>query len=428
MRIAIVGDLQYWEGESVEDIVNDLITLNPDAVVILGDYGYWNGFGSYEVFSHINSEFSRIGCKIIPLVGNHDVQWEAGERKVKEGFVRDNYLKAFGDYPVTQIMDFENFRVICIHTEPQKKDDFYFEYECYISDRVYENVCEELEKYPHKPTVMITHAPPAGCNLLTVPLVHVRAGNAYLNQDHGYKKWTDLAKNNRQIVMWFSGHYHMGHTYEDSSSISDGIAYFITGSATSGCRDGLRHTRILDENNGIITVSTYDHDSKTIISNPDYVLNLSHKRPEYIESIECVFSAGCGCVTSMKQGANGRVYAMTDNNILWEIDVTDRFCAGAIHYSDQYKLDSFEADSRFIWCICGDKAFGHRYSDANRFMREIDWENCVFEQKNADEIKRSNTEQYMYNGRIACVLDDKYVCSSFNREDGKLFFEVTEIK
>ena len=426
MRIAIVGDLQYKEGESVEIIALDLADVKPDAVVIVGDYGYWEGFGSYEVFKHIDTEFTKTGCRVIPLIGNHDVQRAAGGRLAPVGSVEDNYLKAFGDYPACQILDFESFRVFCLHMETQREGDFYFENECYLSDRTYELVCEELEKYPHKPTVMITHAPPAGCRLLTVPLVHVRASNAYLNQDHGYKKWTDLARNYRQIVMWFSGHYHMGHTYTDSSSFTDGIAYFVTGSATSGSRDGQHHTRILDEAGGVITVSTYDHDTKRINEAPDFVMDTRVPRVAYEEpSFEGVFTAGCGRVTKLSMGANGRVYAMTDNGLLWEIDLSDRFAAGTLHYSDKFTLNDFTTDSKYVWRICGDKAFGHRYSDTNRFMREKDWESCIFTEKKASEIIIDD-KNLTYKGRPACRIDDKYICSAFNDEKGKLFFEISK--
>lgn len=425
MRIAIVGDLQYREGESVESIAQDIAELKPDSIIILGDYGYWRGFGSSEVFCHIAEAFSRTGCIVVPVIGNHDVQWAAGGRRDPVGSVEENYLKAFGDYPVLKVLDFENFRIFCIHMETQPEGDFYFEYECYISDRTYELVCEELEKYPHKPTVMITHAPPAGCNLITVPSVHVRAANAYLNQDHGYKKWTDLARDNRQIVMWFSGHYHMGHTYPDSSVVTDGIAYFTTGSATSGTRDGLRHTRILEENDGIITVSTYDHDKKEILSEPVYTGNLHIPRIDRQEqSFEGIFTAGCGKAVKLEYGANGRVYAMTDDGYLWEIDLTDRFAAGTIHYSDIYTLDDFTTDGSFIWRICGDRAFGHRYSDINRFMREKDWEFCLFTERDASEISIPH-EKLTYKGRPACRVGDKYICSAFNGEDGKLYFEIS---
>lgn len=427
MRIAVVGDLQYEKGEDLTEIVEDIAGLNADIIILLGDYGYWDGFGTYEVFSEISNSFKKSGCKhIVPIIGNHDVQNEAGERLVKAGTVANNYKKAFGFYPENQFLEFDNFRVFCLHTEVQKKGDFYFEYECYISDETLDTVKKELDKYPDKPTIMITHAPPAGCGLLTVPLVHIRAANAYLNQDHGYQKWTDLARDYRQIVMWFSGHYHMGHCYDDSSVVTDGIAYFTTGSPTSGSRDGQKHTRIIDESNGKITVSTFDHTAKCILEKPDYVFSACDKR-KTTENTETVFSAGCGIVVKngLKMGSNGHLYAMTDNNILWEIDIKDKIALGAIHYSDKYTLDGFATDADYVWCFCGDKAFGHPYSKINRFMREKDWEHCVFITKSRDEIVQEMDSAQIYSGRVGCRIDDNSVCTTFNDEAGKLWFEVS---
>lgn len=429
MRIAVVGDLQYQKGENISLVADDIAKLNADTVILLGDYGYWDGFGTYEVFKEVYDEFSRIGCKsLVPVIGNHDVQNEAGERLIKSGTLAENYTRAFGMSPENQILEFESFRIFCLHTEVQKKGDFYFEYECYISDETLECVKKELERYPQKPVIMITHAPPAGCGLITVPMVHVRAANAYLNQDHGYEKWAKLVRDYRQIVMWFSGHYHMGHYHEDSSVVTDGVVYFTTGSPTSGTRDNQRHTRIIDVIENQIKVSTFDHDTKIISEKPDYVFCLNNQREEKKKKeITGVFSAGCGRVKEggLKTGANGRLYAMTDNNILWEIDIVDKIALGAIHYSDKYKLDEFETDESYIWRFCGEYAFGHRYTDKNRFMREKDWENCVFVTKNKSDIKRKKSRSISYKNRVACETDNGHICSAFNDENGKLWFEIS---
>lgn len=428
MRIAIVGDLQYEKGENISHIADDINNLAPDAVILLGDYGYWDGFGTYDVFSEVEKEFKRINCEyFVPVIGNHDVQNEAGERLIKAGTVGKNYEKAFGIKPENQILEFEKFRIFCLHTEVQKKGDFYFEYECYISDETLDTVKKELDKYPDKPVIMITHAPPAGCGLITVPMVHVRAANAYLNQDHGYEKWMNLARDYRQIVMWFSGHYHMGHCYNDSSVVTDGIAYFTTGSPTSGTRDGQRHTRIVDADNAKIEVRTFDHDSKKLFENPDYVFDLNKKRDnKQDKELTGIFSAGCGKVVEggMKAGNNGKIYAMTDNDMLWEIDIADKIASGTIHYSDKYTLDGFTTDENCVWRFCGEYAFGHKYTETNRFMREKDWEGCVFEIKNKSEIVHKNSDEFKYKNRTACEINGM-ICSAFNDEEGKLWFEVS---
>ena len=120
MRIAVVGDLQYEKGENISVVADDIAKLNADTVILLGDYGYWDGFGTYEVFKEVYDEFSGIGCKsLVPVIGNHDVQNEAGERLLKSGTVAKNYTRAFGMSPENQILEFESFRIFCLHTAGQ---------------------------------------------------------------------------------------------------------------------------------------------------------------------------------------------------------------------------------------------------------------------------------------------------------------------
>jgi len=425
MRIVILGDLQYRRNEIIDGIVDDVKSLLPDVVILLGDYGYIDGFGSYEVFSHIASVFKEVQCQeFIPLLGNHDVQYEAGNIKWASGTVSSNYTRAFGFPPQNRIIDSDNFRIFCFHTDVQPKDDFWFAGECYISEEHFEHAKSELEKYPYKPVIMMTHAPPAGSGLLTIPEVHVRASNAYLDQDHGYQRWIDLVGRYRQIIMWFSGHYHIGHSYKDSMSIKDGLAYFITGTATSTSRDGQRHSRLLEEENGMIKVLTFDHDSKTL--SVDYECEAKIRGKAKDRELTGIFTAGCGKVVSngLKCGRNGRVYAMTDNRFLWEIDFENRIATGTLHYSNIYTLEGFAIDHDYVWRICGDKIFGHSYNDVNRFMREKDYSRCNYITKSKSELPDDLGETILYDGKVACKLHDDLICATFNDSDGKLYFEI----
>ena len=107
MRIAVVGDIQYRKGEDITEIAQDISALEPDTVIIVGDYGYWDGFGSYEVFREIENAFRQVKCRqFIPLLGNHDVQFEAGEVYMKKGTVAANYQQAFGQAPEKQAAGF----------------------------------------------------------------------------------------------------------------------------------------------------------------------------------------------------------------------------------------------------------------------------------------------------------------------------------
>lgn len=427
MRIAIVGDLQYEKTESLEDVAREIAALQPDYTVLVGDYGYWEIFGSYAAFQRVAAAFEKAGiAHPIAIVGNHDVQNESGERQMPCGTVAANYAQAFDCPPKNTVLEFDTFRVICVHIEPQKPGDFYYEYECYVSPDSQKWLTAELEREPEKPTVLITHAPLIGCGLLTVPTVHVRAANAYLNQDHGKEFWPMLARQHRQIALWFSGHYHMGHHHPNSQAVTDGVAYFTVGAATSCSRDGQRHTRILDEEDGRLIVRTYNHDTGRIEEPADYIRDLRAIRPPYEPMpLQGVFSAGCGTVVDngMQLGANGCVYAMTDNGFLWEVDWRNRVALGTLHYSDRYKLDGLATDEQYVWRLCGDRAFGHRYTAVNRFMREKDWAYCEYAERPRREAP-SPGSSLRYRGRVACRVGDGLICSTYNDEEKNLWFEI----
>lgn len=420
MKIAIVGDLQYSDGENLDSVAEDIASIGPDCTVIVGDYAYGSKFGSFEAFNTVASAFNSAGIKnLIPLLGNHDVQLEA-EGKLSGGTVAENYKRAFGFYPENAFLEFKKFRVICVNTDIPRPEDFLYRYECYISPEKHSQICGYMEKNKDKPAVMITHAPVIGCGLHTVPLVHVRASNAYLYQDHNPYLWADFAEKYRQIRLWFSGHYHIGHSYTGSISQKDGLTYFSVGAPVSCTRDGQKHTRLLEEKDGILSVYTYDHNEKKLYETLDYSFNSAEKRKECEKGTEKgIFSAGCGNVVEngLKKGKNGHIFAMTDNNMLWEIDPVYKSALGTLHYSDSEKLDGFEISGDCIWRICGNKAYCHKFDDINRFMREKDYDKCNFTVSKASLITKTAGANY-------CDIVNGLKIRALGEKDGLLQFEI----
>lgn len=425
MRVVLVGDLQYRAGESIDHVVEDVNTLHGDAVIVLGDYAYGEIFGAYEAFETIAKAFKALQCPVfIPMVGNHDVQHEAGECIYPNGRAAANYEKAFGKKPCNQVLEFEDFRVFIVHSDSQKKGDCWTVNECYVTNEHFAEIKDRLDQYPDKPAIMVTHAPIVESGLLTVPQTHVRASNAYMDQDHGFQRWIDLADDYRQIIMWFNGHYHMGHHHPDSMNVRDGLAYFVTGCATSACRDGQHHTRVVDVMDGEIVVSTYDHDSKKI--SEDYRQKLQvrpqqrEERPKYKK-----FAAGCGVVVpnGLKWGKNGMVYAQTEDDYLWEIDPVHGIANGTLHHSDRYRLETYTVDEDGIWRVCGDHIFKHGYAEKQRFMRAKDWDQCVFEEDKRENLPTDLGESFMHQGHPACRINDEMICITYNDADGRLYFE-----
>lgn len=434
MRIVITGDLQYEEHESIGKIAEDILSLEPDYVICLGDYGRWETFGSYQAFYEIGKAFESLEEeRLIPLLGNHDIQYEAGRGKFPHGTIRNNYQRAFGFFPKNRVLEFEQFKVICMHIDIQPQNDFHCFYECYISDVHFQQLCRELEKDPEKPAIIVTHAPPIGTDLINVPEIHLRASNAYLDQDHDYMRWYHLMSQYKQIIMWFSGHYHMGHWHTRSVVQENGITFCTTGSPTLAARDGQHHTRVLEVKGTSLQVFTYDHDRHMMCGDGDACplrvrADIDRKKEKIVR-----FAAGCGKVVKegLKFGKNGRVYAHTDNGYLWEIDLQIGAALGTLHYSKKYTLDEVITDDRYVWRICGKKAFGHRYGDPDRFMREYDYKDCRFITRDAailmDKAKGKQEEHVEWEGRPCCRIGKNQIVISYNDAEGRLFFEILSL-
>lgn len=432
MRIVIIGDMQYEEGERIGSIAQDIDSLRPDIVILLGDYGTWENYGSYETFRAIREVFGGIHCQtLIPLLGNHDVQYEAGRGKYPKGTVARNYERAFGIAPVNRILEFEQFRILCVHTDVQPEALFHCIHECYVSDAHFKELKEALEERPDTPAILITHAPPVGAGLINIPQIHLRASNAWMDQDHDYMRWHHLIYHCPQIRMWFNGHYHIGHFHPDSSSQRAELSFFTTGAPTSASRDNQRHSRVLDVNGDDLRVSTYDHNLH-MLCGEDYACRLAVRR-NLKEQEENPFSTGSGRVAAggLHLGENGRVYAHTENGYLWEIDLQTRTAMGTLHYSKKYTLDDVVLDHDFVWRICGEQAFGHRYNDPDRFMREYDYVDCRYITCDAACIKqkkrRLESPPMQCKGRPWCRIDQNTILTSYNDAEGKLFFEIQHI-
>lgn len=396
MRIAIIGDLQNDTSEHIKCAIDDIKALKPDYVITLGDYGMYGDIGTYKSFSDIADAFKDFPLKkYVPLLGNHDVQHENGETKFKAGTIYKNYTDAFGFPPENTIIETENFAICCVHLNPQTKERYIHIHECTVADENFEHIKNYIESVKNKPIIMITHTPPACAELLCVPEVHMRATNAYLDQSHDYSRWEKLAYENRNILMWFSGHFHMGHTYKKSISIKDSLAYMTVGCPVAGSRDGLLHTRILDADDTKITVRTYDHKTKKLADTIDFSCPY-RLRGEYIASDEplCI---GCGNVVSAKMHKNGTLYTMTDNGFLWETHLDERFTAGTIHYSNIYKLEDFMLGENEIYRICKDKMFCHNINNPQRFMREYDHPDCKFDTMEIKSVDEQLSTNFMFN-------------------------------
>lgn len=274
MRIAILGDYHinadhlHYTTQAMEDIKG----VSPDLVVPLGDFGSNEVIGSVEGLEQGHKYLSMIGAPIRPILGNHDLERESGVGVQPKGTIEQALRQLYHLEASHGVIELEYARLFFLSSQAIPEDDCYHIQECYTSDQ-YEWTQQKLRERPDVPVIVFSHAPPVGSGLRTVPQVHVRDTNAYLDQNHQPYKWVELYRNHPQIMMWFSAHYHLGHDYPDSDAERFGTHFFMTGVHGIATRDGKRQTRIIDLQPNEITVRTLDHEARALRSISDWHCN-----------------------------------------------------------------------------------------------------------------------------------------------------------
>jgi hypothetical protein len=266
MRIVILGDfhLSPEQYELTESAMADIVQSKPDLVIPLGDFGSRMLIGSTEGLEEAKRFLDQTGTTLRPILGNHDLERESGPGLQPKGTMIDYFQSLFELEQPYGVLEYEHFRLFFASTDPQSPDSCYDVQECFVSDIQFNYLTRKLKERPNVPVIFFTHAPPIGCGLRTVPRVHVRSTNAYLDQNHDPLRWYHLFRNTPEIVMWFSAHYHLSHIHPDASTLRFGTRFFITGVHGMCTRDGNRQSRILDIGSTGVKVSTLDHIQRTI--------------------------------------------------------------------------------------------------------------------------------------------------------------------
>lgn len=287
---------------------------------------------------------------------------------------------------------------------------------------------------------MFTHAPMFGCGLRTVPKVHVRASNAFLNQNREPESVVRLAEKHREIKLWFSGHYHIGQNYGNSRASKFGIDFFSTGVVSSASRDGSRHSRIIEINGDSATVFTLDH-TLGKLCNPveisllknDFCGYIHHKYNYFYNNADCSdgkiihrFETACGNIVKngVVLGKNGKLYVLTAEGFVWEINLEYGEAMGTLNYSDTVKISEIHSCENGILCVtsAGNRLFN--YDNPKRFMREKDLPECEFEVVQTE--RTFNAEKIQTAAFEIIELDDCHSCIC--RSGEFLKFEIIKTK
>ncbi len=248
--------------------VSDLAKLEPDLVLVMGDLsgGRWTGT-SKGVRAAVDA-LNRLPCPWLTAVGNHDLQ-ATDEFDTDEANLA-GFLAAVGRVSPWASLE-SNGIFFAVLGNQAWRGNVPQPHEVRIFEDQLEWLRGELRNRPSTPTVIATHAPMLGSGLRILPSVHGIAGNAYINHCHHPAALAEIWTENPQIIIWLSGHSHLGHDYPDAISERRGTLFVHVGVPTAAAsRDGCRHSRAIDFEDRDVKVRTYDHTAGRLREKPDW--------------------------------------------------------------------------------------------------------------------------------------------------------------
>jgi RNase P/RNase MRP subunit p29 len=145
------------------------------------------------------------------------------------------------------------------------RDAEYTSHEVVIDDAQIAWFEDLLATHPNHRIFVFTHAPPSGSGLRVLQENHVVNGCCWLNQSSNHNVFINLVRRYPTIKAWFSGHFHLGHDYQDSITFpvnaNRGSCVFCQVSVMrqGSSRDGRRQSRLLRGNEKGFEICTIDH-------------------------------------------------------------------------------------------------------------------------------------------------------------------------
>lgn len=379
-RIVVLGDFHIKDYAETKRAVEDVSNCRPDLVVPLGDFGSGDKIGSPAGLEEAYAFLKTVGAPIRPILGNHDLQRESGGGPQAPGTMTNRLLALFNlDKPYGAV-EKEEFRLFFLSTDYQKPEICYQVQEVFISDAQFNWVVAKLKERPGVPAIFFSHAPPVGCGLRTVPSVHVRATNAYLDQNHNPLRWLELIKSFPEIVCWFSAHYHLGHGLPDTASFRYGTYFFNTGVHSSAARDSSRVSRVVDLSSNSLKVHTLDHEKRGLTEEGSWRWNkplrelfMVTKENKLQEgSLTCLAKCFVGEGQLLAHGLvclnRDRFLVATEDGYVWEAEPALECVWGTLHLGEPVNSLALSTDG--IWLAWGKTILRVDPKDPWRFVRQ----------------------------------------------------------
>jgi len=267
LRLCVLGDFHYERKLHAHftEVAADVRGLAADAVLSVGDLTTGSEVGGPGLLREALAVLRLAGDPLCTVVGNHDLDGSAFA--TDEEHLRD-HVQAAGRAEAWYAQRFGAWTGVFLSTERFRGNPVQ-RHEIYLSPRQLRWFDATLASVSG-PVFVVCHAPPLGCGLRVLPELHVRAGNAYVNQNHAPGEILDILADHRKVLLWFSGHSHLGQHHADSVAEALGILFVHCGPLhPQQAREGVLHSRVVELAEDRWLIRTFDHQRRALASEFD---------------------------------------------------------------------------------------------------------------------------------------------------------------
>ncbi len=267
-RLVVLGDIHYCSTESTrwERAIEDINQLAPDQVLLVGDLTGGASTGTPEGMKAAVAMLDSLQAPWHTVIGNHDLQ--ATEFTTDEQAVA-SFLSFTGRKTPWFRFDHGPLTIIGLSNTQWRRNTINKNEIVFEEDQI-EWCRAELASIPDRPVFILAHVPPLGSGLMMMGELHANVGNACANQNHVPSSVLRLAREYPNVLMWFSGHNHLGQHYRDAISMRLGVHFVHVGIVGRQSRDGHRHSRVIDIHEDRLLIRTFDHSLRRIDESLDY--------------------------------------------------------------------------------------------------------------------------------------------------------------
>lgn len=271
-NFAVLGDLHLEDNQmdvfnaARSQIVSQLTTRRgrpaPGARIFqLGDVGgYTSNPGSRACFERALHFLDGFGLPRTSVTGNHDLE---GTEFATDAENLTVWSEMFGQ-PHFWALELPGDTLCIGLSTVQFRDAPGSCHEVYVDEEQVEWFRATLAASREKHVFVFTHAPPMGSGLTSLQEIHVRNRCSWLNHSSNPQIFLEIVRQNPQIKLWFSGHFHLSHDYEGSVTRRGNCLFVQTGVMGDCHRDGRRHSRVVKGDGEGYQLYTLDHGSGTL--------------------------------------------------------------------------------------------------------------------------------------------------------------------